>query len=79
VGRRKIHRYELTNITVSGYAANPDGDSYANLLEYALGLGPEASDGKTFPALTVTGGVATLIYPHLKWACGRGAFSRSFQ
>jgi PKD repeat protein len=64
----KFTATELTNITVSGYAANPDGDSYANLLEYALGLDPKASDGKTFPALTVTGGVAILIYPHLKWA-----------
>lgn len=59
---------EFTNAAISGYAANPDGDSYANLLEYALGREPKISDGKTFPTLTLTGGVATLTYPHLKAA-----------
>ena len=64
----KFTATELTNAAIAGYAANPDGDSYANLLEYALGLEPKISDAKAFPTLTRIGGVVTLTYPHLKWA-----------
>ena len=64
----KFTATEFTNAAISGYAANPDADSYANLLEYALGREPKVSDGKNFPTLALTGGVATLTYPHLKWA-----------
>jgi len=59
---------ELTNAAVGSYSANPDADSYANLLEYALAREPKISDGNMFPSLTLTGGVASLTYPHLKSA-----------
>ena len=35
---------ELSNPAISGDLANPDGDSLANLMEYALGLAPKSVD-----------------------------------
>ncbi len=35
---------ELTNSTISGDNADPDGDSMANLLEYAINLNPKVSN-----------------------------------
>jgi hypothetical protein len=33
---------ELSNISISGESADPDGDQLANLIEYALGLAPKS-------------------------------------
>ena len=64
----KFTATELTNAAISGFAANPDADSYANLLEYALGREPKITDGNSLPTLTLTGSVVTLTHPHLKCA-----------
>ena len=64
----KFTTTEFTNTLISGYAANPDGDRYANLLEYAMGREPKTSDGSTFPTLLYTSNLVQLTYPHLKAA-----------
>ena len=61
----KFTATEFTNTAISGYAANPDGDRYANLLEYALGREPKTSDGSMLPTLTLASNLVQLTYPHL--------------
>jgi PKD repeat protein len=57
---------ELANEAVSGAAANPDGDPFPNLLEYALHLEPKATDPAHCVALALTNGILTLRLPHFK-------------
>jgi PKD repeat protein len=63
----KFSASELTNNAVSGAAANPDGDTLPNLLEYALGLDPKAADAG-IPFCTLSNGNFYLSVPHLKAA-----------
>src|SRR6185295_3942194 len=43
----KFTAAELINTNVSGASANPDGDAFPNLLEYAMGLDPKAANPGT--------------------------------
>jgi hypothetical protein len=45
-----------------GPASDPDGDGFANLLEYALDLNPLAASTAGLPVATVSGGNLTLTY-----------------
>jgi PKD repeat protein len=57
---------ELANTNISGAAANPDGDSFPNLLEYAMGLDPKTSNTVSTVSAVVTGGMFRLSFPHYK-------------
>lgn len=58
---------ELGNPAISGDLANPDGDSLANLMEYALGLLPKSANGNAF-APRIEAGYFTLTYTRNKAA-----------
>jgi len=45
---------ELADANISGPNADPDGDGYPNLLEYALGLEPKSADSTGLPELGTT-------------------------
>lgn len=47
---------EAEDSVISGSNADPDGDGYVNLLEYALGLEPKAANGAGLPEVSATGG-----------------------
>jgi PKD repeat protein len=57
---------ELANTNISGAWANPDGDSFPNLLEYAMALEPKTSNVNTTVSASLTNGVFTLSLPHFK-------------
>jgi PKD repeat protein len=57
---------ELANTNVSGPAANPDGDGFPNLLEYAMGLEPKTANSSGTVSSTVSNGVFRLSFPHYK-------------
>ncbi|MEK7780143.1 MAG: FAD-dependent oxidoreductase [Verrucomicrobiota bacterium] len=58
---------ELGNSASSGDLANPDGDSLANLMEYALGLPPKIAGTNAF-APRIENGYLTLTYTRAKAA-----------
>ncbi len=45
---------ELLDPAISGPNADPDGDGFANLLEYALGLDPRAASAAGIPEMSAT-------------------------
>lgn len=57
---------ELGNTNVSGAWANPDGDSFPNLLEYAMALEPKTSNATATVSTTLSNGVFALSFPHFK-------------
>ena len=57
---------ELGNTNISGAWANPDGDAFPNLLEYAMGLDPKTSDPASTFSATLSNGLFTLSFPHYK-------------
>jgi len=64
----KFTTSELADPNISGPAADPDQDSFPNLLEYALGLEPKTFDSGSTLNTVLTNGVFTLSFPHLKAA-----------
>ena len=58
---------QLTNLAVSGDAADPANDGLPNLMKYALGLNPNTADPNPF-APGVANGIFTLNYPLSKSA-----------
>jgi PKD repeat protein len=62
----KFTAQELTNAAISGLGANPDHDAFPNLLEYAMGLDPKASNSATVVQTLFSNGVFTLSFPHFK-------------
>ena len=62
----KFTAAEFANTNISGASANPDGDRFPNLLEYAMGLDPKASNpANTFSAI-LSNSLFTLSFPHFK-------------
>lgn len=57
---------ELANTNISGASANPDGDSFPNLLEYAMALDPKTSNAASTVSASVTNGIFKLSFPHYK-------------
>jgi PKD repeat protein len=57
---------ELADTNISGPAANPDGDRFPNLLEYAMGLDPKTSNPPSTVSTTVSNGVFSMSFPHYK-------------
>jgi hypothetical protein len=64
----KFSATDLVKSEVSGVMANPDGDAFPNLLEYALGFEPQTAEPPEAIAATMTNGVFTLTYPRYKFA-----------
>jgi PKD repeat protein len=62
----KFTAAELANPAISGATANPDGDAFPNLLEYAMGLEPKTADSSHVLATSMSNGVFTISYPHFK-------------
>jgi PKD repeat protein len=60
----KFTAAELGNTNISGAAANPDGDGFPNLLEYAMGLDPKSPDPTGTVSATLSNGLFTLSFPH---------------
>lgn len=58
---------QLTNAAISGPAATPSGGNLPNLLEYALGINPQAAN-TSLPATGIADGIFTLSFPHYKAA-----------
>lgn len=59
---------ELTNSAISGDLADPDGDHYSNLTEYALGLPPKDGTPTNAPAIAIEGEYFVLTYTRSKSA-----------
>ena len=62
----KFTAAELANTNLSGAWANPDGDSFPNLLEYAMALEPKSWDADSTVSTTLSNGVFSLSFPHYK-------------
>jgi PKD repeat protein len=57
---------ELANTNISGALANPDGDSFPNLLEYAMALDPKIFNSISTVSIILTNGILKLSFPHYK-------------
>ena len=64
----KFSPTEYADTTISGASANPDGDIFPNLLEYALGLEPKTNSPANVFAMNFTNGIFSLAFPHYKYA-----------
>ena len=64
----KFTAAEYANTNISGASANPDGDIFPNLLEYALGLEPKTNTPASVFSLNYTNGIFSLTFPHYKYA-----------
>ena len=64
----KFTATQRADLSISGTAATPDGDKFPNLLEYAMGLEPQAADPANVVRTTCTNGIFSLIFPHYKYA-----------
>ncbi len=53
---------ELSNPDISGDLADPDGDGYMNLLEYALVMEPKVASSAGLPSPQIENGYLTLTY-----------------
>ena len=62
----KFTAAELANTNISGASANPDGDQFPNLLEYAMGLDPKTSNSASTVSATLSKSLFTLSFPHYK-------------
>jgi hypothetical protein len=62
----KFSPAELADTNISGASANPDGDPFPNLLEYAMGLDPKTSDPASRVSVTLSNGAFVLSFPHYK-------------
>ena len=56
------------NAAIAGDLADPDNDGAVNLLEYALGLNPNAANVGSLPTVGQTNGFLTLTYTHVNSA-----------
>lgn len=61
---RQTHFGTTANTGDAADSADPDNDGLANLLEYALGTGPNATNASPL-VLARSGNVLTLSYPHV--------------
>jgi len=57
---------ELIDTNISGAAANPDGDAFPNLLEYAMGLDPKTSDPSSTLSVSLSNELFTVSFSHYK-------------
>lgn len=64
----KFTAAELANPAISGDNANPDGDHFPNLLEYAMGLEPKTANPAATFGTSLSNGVFSISFPHLKAA-----------
>jgi len=55
---------ELADITISGPTADPDGDGFANIVEYALGLSAKSADHSGLPEVITS--ATDWIYTYVK-------------
>jgi len=62
----KFTAAELANTNISGASANSDGDSFPNLLEYAMALDPKTFNASSTVSAIVTNGIFKLSFPHYK-------------
>ena len=62
----KFTAAELGNTNISGAAADPDGDKFPNLLEYAMGLAPKTPNPASTLSATLGNSLFTLSFPHYK-------------
>ncbi len=72
----QFNRAELADAARSGAAADPDGDGYANLIEYAHGTAPRTAEGGS-GLLFSTGQFGVALGD--RWAAGRGDVTRDFE
>ena len=64
----KFTATQRADLIISGPGANPDGDKFPNLLEYAMGLEPQSADPAGVIRTTLTNDVFTLTFPRFKYA-----------
>lgn len=57
-----LYAQQITNAADRGYAGDPDGDGYVNLLEYVTGGNPTNADAAARLQATRTGGVLALQF-----------------
>lgn len=64
----KFSAADLVKSEVSGVTANPDGDAFPNLLEYALGFEPQSPEPPEAVKTSFTNGVFAVTFPRYKFA-----------
>ena len=56
----------IGDTNISGASANPDGEEFLNLLEYAMGLDPKTPDLASTLSATLSNSLFTLSFSHYK-------------